>query len=191
MTEPEDPWELLEQWLPDNEDPIRPVMTVITATADGIPDGRTQLLTEFNRDGFAFHADSRSRKFTQLDQNPHVALVLLFLEQKRQLTVQGIAEPVDDAELQWAYEHRSEYLQELAWLNTPEFAALPLQERLDRWAAVKAEHADGFTAPPTWAGRRVRPTRLTFWSGRDDTASRRVEYTATSEGGWTVSILAG
>jgi pyridoxamine 5'-phosphate oxidase len=183
---PADPWDLLRAWLPANDDPVRPTMTLVTATADGVPDGRTVLLSEYDDDGFYFHTDARSRKLAQVAQNPRVALVLPFFERKRQLTVQGVAEDVDPAELAWAYAHRSDYLRTLAWLNTPEFAAMPLPERIDRWAGFKP------TDPPdTWAGRRVRPTRLTFWVGRDDTASRRTEYDLGRDGAWRASILPG
>lgn len=186
---PADPWDLLVSWLPDNEDPERPLMTLATATG-GAPDGRTVLLSAFDRDGFYFHTDSRSRKIADVEANPRVALVLFFGAWSRQLTVQGVVEPLTEDELRWAYDHRREYLKELAWLNTDEFAALPLAERLDRWADLAAEQKGEWSPPDTWTGRRVRPSRLTFWAGRDDTCSRRVEYRSTDDG-WTVSVLAG
>lgn len=182
---PADPWDLLRVWLPANDDPVRPTMTLATATADGTPDGRTVLLSEYDDAGFYFHTDSRSRKLDQIAGNPRVALVIPFFEHRRQLTVQGVAEDVDPAELAWAYAHRSDYLRTLAWLNTPELAARPLPERIAEWAGHRAVEP-----PDTWTGRLVRPTRLTFWVGRDDTASRRIEYTR-SDGGWTASVLPG
>lgn len=183
---PGDPWEVLRTWLPANDDPARPLMTVATATADGMPDARTVLLSEYDSTGFYFHTDSRSRKLEQIAGNPRVALVLTFPELKRQLTVQGEAQAVDDAELARAYARRSDYLRTLAWLNTHEFASLPLAERIDRWGSFEA-----VDAPDTWTGRVVVPRRLTFWVGRDDTASRRIEYVKGDDDTWTVSILAG
>jgi pyridoxamine 5'-phosphate oxidase len=182
---PADPWDLLRAWLPANDEPVRLTMTLATATADGVPDGRTVLLSEYDDAGFYFHTDSRSRKLDQISQNPQVALVIPFFERRRQLTVQGIAEDADPAELAWAYAHRSDYLRTLAWLNTPDLAALPLPERIDHWAGFRAVEP-----PDTWTGRLVRPTRLTFWVGREDTASRRIEY-ARGDGGWTASVLPG
>ncbi|WP_309712884.1 pyridoxamine 5'-phosphate oxidase family protein [Pseudolysinimonas sp.] len=187
---PEDPWQLLAEWLPSNADPARPVMTLATA-ADGIPDARTLLLSEWDEHGLYFHTDSRSRKVRQLAADPAVALMLHFPESARQLTVQGIAEPAPTDELRRAFRARSAYLQQLAWQNTIEFAGLPLADRLRAWAAFRDDHADGFGQPPTWTGYLVRPTRLTFWIGNPDTASRRTEYTRTADGTWTVSLLAG
>lgn len=186
---PEDPWELLRDWLPANDDPVRPPMTV--ATLDhGIPDARTLLLSEYDAHGLYFHTDSRSRKVEQLRADPSVALMLHLPEAKRQLTVQGIAELAPDDELARAYRARSPYLQQLAWQNTVEFAGLGDDDRESAWASFRAAHGDGFGQPPTWIGYLVRPSRLTFWTGSDTTASRRVEYQA-SPGGWAVSFRAG
>jgi pyridoxamine 5'-phosphate oxidase len=195
---PVDPWELLHEWLPANDDPARPTMTLATASADGRPDARTVLLSEFDDEGFFFHVDSRSRKVAQLGENPRVALMLHLPAELHQLTVQGVASLASADELQRAFRARSPYLQQLAWQNTVEFAGLPLDDRLSSWRAFLREHGDGFGQPPTWTGYVVRPTRLTFWVGNPDTASRRTEYTRPSadstgagDPGWTVTLLAG
>lgn len=188
---PSDPFELLAQWLPPNDAPERPLMTLATVSADGWPNARTVLLSEWSTEGFAFHTDARSRKIAEVDATGRAALMIaLFSEEaSRQLVVQGTVEAVEPAEEAWVYGARPAYLQTLAWLNTPEFAALPDAERVERWAAFQRENPA--PAPPqTWTGRRVRPQRLLFWTGTPDTASRRVGYTRSGEG-WTVEILAG
>lgn len=185
-----EPWRLLREWLPANDDPHRPLMTVSTVGGDGAPDARTLLLSEFDRDGFYFHTDSRSRKVDQLAANPAVALTLVWPETRRQLVVLGSVEVATAQELAAAYRARSAYLQELAWLNTAEFVVLPDQERVSRWAQFAADHAAGFDQPQTWTGYLARPRRLTFWQGDPDTASRRIEFTAR-EGGWDAGLLPG
>ncbi len=119
--------------------------------------------------------------------------MLRFPEELRQLVVQGLAEQADDAERRRAYLERTRYLQQLAWQNTDEFAALPLPKRLDAWSAYRADHAEGFSPPPTWTGFLVRPLRLSFWTGHPDTASRRIEYTreASTDATWAVQFRAG
>ncbi|MGA1837280.1 pyridoxamine 5'-phosphate oxidase family protein [Herbiconiux sp. 11R-BC] len=182
-----DPVELLTAWLPANDDPVRPLMTLSTVSASGYPDARTVLLSEFDDSGFYFHTDSRSRKVADVTANPRVALTVIW--PGRQLVVQGDATRAPQEERSWAYEHRSRYLQVLAWLNTPEFAALPLERRLAEWAEFSDAHPH--PAPPvTWDGFVVRPVRLTFWEGNPDTASRRTEFQRTPSG-WSTAILAG
>ena len=189
-TFPDDPWTLLADWLPLNEDPARPVMTLATVSAEGNPDARTLLLSEYDEHGFYFHTDTRSRKVRQLAADGRVALMLHFPDRARQLTVQGVAEVAPGDELRRAFRARSPYLQQLAWQNTVEFAGLPLADRIAAWSAFTHDHTDGFGQPLTWTGYLVRPSRLTFWIGNPDTASRRTEYTRTPEG-WAVTLLAG
>ena len=196
---PDQPTPVLTEWLPDNNDPARPLMVVSTLDESGAPDSRTQLLTAWDDAGFYLHTDSRARKVAQLARDPRISLTMHLPADAHQITVQGVASVADAAELEWAFEHRSPYLQQLAWQNTIEFASLPKLDRVSAWEAFQADHPEGFTPPPTWTGFLVRPTRLTFWVGSTVTASRRVEYSrpasALSEpidtSDWTVTSLAG
>lgn len=193
---PDDPIVLLERWLPRNDDPERPLMTLATIDADGLPDARSLLLSEWDAAGFYWHADARSRKIAQVTRVPAVALCLPLLgtphpETKHQLVVQGVAEPAPASEQKRAYAARSVYLRQLAWQNTPEFAARPQQERIAAWDAFARAHAGTELAPPpTWTGYLVRPARLKFWFGSSETASRRLEY-ARRDDVWERRILAG
>jgi pyridoxamine 5'-phosphate oxidase len=196
---PDEPTPVLAEWLPSNEDPARPVMTVATVDESGAPDSRTQLLTAWDASGFYMHSDSRARKIAQLARDPRVSLTMHLSADGHQITAQGVASVADPDELDWAFAQRSPYLQQLAWQNTVEFASLPRLDRVKAWEDFQADHPEGFTAPPTWTGYLVRPSRLTFWVGSAVTASRRVEYSrpssalaeALSDSTWTVTQLAG
>jgi pyridoxamine 5'-phosphate oxidase len=189
---PETPDAILAEWLPSNGEPARPLMTLATLDEDGMPDARSVLLTEFSGDGFWFHTDLDSRKTDQLAAHPAAALVFAWPERRRQLVVRGIVEPADAEEAARAFRARSPYLQQLAWQNTDEFAALPYAERTAAWAAFAAEHPEGFAAPATWVGYLVRPLRVTFWTGSPEAPGRRAEYSrAAVDDPWTVTILAG
>ncbi|MHC5795417.1 pyridoxine/pyridoxamine 5'-phosphate oxidase [Lacisediminihabitans sp. FW035] len=194
MNEPSSPWQVIEQWLPANDEVERPQMNLATVSITGEPDARTVLLSEYDSSGFYFHTDALSRKAAAIVANPAVALTFLWPGFTRQLVVQGRAEVAPAEEISAAYRARSPFLQQLAWQNTFEFAQYPDEERRARWAAFTAEHSDGatpvFPQPDTWIGFLVRPTRMTFWTSGSDTPSRRVEYRATS-GGWTVAYLPG
>lgn len=192
---PLDPFALLPEWLPANDDPARPLMTLATLDEDGGPDVRSVLLSGWDEAGFTWHTDSRSRKVAQATASPQVALCVPLLgipgpSDKHQLVIRGLAEQTSPEEQDLTYRRRSAYLQQLAWQNTPAFAALPQPERVAQWSAFPASLPEGFTPPETWIGFRVRPIRMTFWFGADDTASRRVEYTLR-DGVWERQILAG
>jgi pyridoxamine 5'-phosphate oxidase len=195
MNEPSNPWQVVEEWLPGNDEPERPQMNLSTVSVTGEPDARTVLLSEYDSQGFYFHTDALSRKAAAIVANPAVALTFLWPGFTKQLVVQGRAAVAPADEIAAAYRARSPFLQQLAWQNTFEFAQYPDEERRDRWAAFTAAHTGGsarpvFPQPETWIGFLVRPTRMTFWASGSDAPSRRVEYRATS-GGWTVAYLPG
>lgn len=178
-------WELLVDWLPANDDPNRPRMTMSTAE----PDARTLLLSEFDESGFYFHTDSRSRKVEQLAADPRVALTILWPDFTRQLVVLGTAELAPAVEQDLAYRARSAYLKQLAWQNTAEYAQLPLEERHALWASF-TDDPHQLHPPETWIGFLVRPHRITFWQGDPQAASRRTEFTLVG-GDWERAYLAG
>ena len=186
---PDEVWALLQEWLPANEDPARPVMTLATVDPSGAPDARTLLLSEYDRDGFYLHTDASSRKVAQLDARPGAALVLRWPDAMRQLVVRGVAERADRAETDRAYARRSPYLQQLAWVNTATVAQLPPDERRSAWADFAAIHP-ALEPPVTWVGFLIRPTSLTFWTGDLDSVSHRREFALTPSG-WSSSELPG
>ncbi|UFS61027.1 pyridoxamine 5'-phosphate oxidase family protein [Subtercola endophyticus] len=182
----------LAEWLPANDVPARPLIALSTISPDGYPDTRHVLLSEYTDERFSFHTDARSRKLAQLEFAPRASFAVAWPELGRQLIVVGDVEAVTDEEAQRVYQHRSYYLQVLAWLNDAEYAALPLAERQRIWAEFEAEHPVGtLTPPPTWAGTAIRPRRVTLWHGRPDAASRRTEYTRADDGTWLTTILPG
>lgn len=186
---PDEAHALLVDWLPSNDDPERPVVTLATVDEAGAPDARSVLLSEYDRRGLYVHTDATSRKAAQLAANPSVAVVARWPERMRQLVVRGVAEPARPAETDHAYARRTLYLRRLAWVNTPEVAALPADERRAAWARFSATHPV-LRPPKTWVGFLIHPTSLTFWTGDPDSVSHRCEYRLT-DGAWGVSELPG
>ncbi|MDQ0577463.1 pyridoxine/pyridoxamine 5'-phosphate oxidase [Agromyces albus] len=186
-----EPLVLLGRWLPENTDELRPLMTLSTIDAEGYPDSRNVLLSEFDGEALYFHTDAGSRKAGELAANPRVSLTFVWVELGRQLTVVGDAEPASAEEAAAVFASRSRYLQLLAWSNTAELAERGVAARRKAWAAFAAEHPDGtLDAPPTWVGFRVTPRRITFWRGDLDGPSNRVEYTRAGDG-WSAERLPG
>jgi pyridoxamine 5'-phosphate oxidase len=189
---PADAFAVLTEWLPANEDHARPLIALATVDAEGRPDSRTVLLSEFDEGGFFVHTDARSRKVADVSAHPEVAFSIAWPADLRQLTVQGVARRASADEERVAYTRRSRYLQLLAWLNSPEFALLPTVEREEEWAAFDTAHPeDTLTPPDTWLGFVIEPTRITFWNGSPITASRRTEYRRAVDGAWNTATLPG
>jgi len=182
---------LLSEWLPFNSDPVRPQIQLATVDADGRPDIRTLLLSEWSAQGFYFHTDARSRKVNDLAANPAVAIEVLWPGFSRQLVIRGYAEQASEEEELDAYARRSPYLRQLAWLNTHDVAALPPAEREAKWASFAASHNLATIDPPdSWVGYLVRPDRLTFWESSPSAPSHRVEFCLEADT-WTEHHLPG
>lgn len=190
-TIPTDPHEWARSWLPVNDDPIRPLITLATVGLDGVPNARTVLLSSISPTGFRMHTDVRSAKAVELAADPRVCLVLAFPERAQQVVVQGTAVVESQAESLAAWGRRSVYLRQLAWLNDADHAQLPVEERRGQWAAAVAAQPEGPVDPPvTWVGYEVVPHRYVFWEGGTDLASRRTEF-RRNEDGWAVDYLPG
>lgn len=186
-----DPHVWARSWLPTDEDPARPLMTLATHGVDGFPAARTLLLSAVSADGFRFHTDARSAKAAELAADDRVALVIALPEAARQLVVQGRAVRESDADAAAAFARRSAYLRHLAWINDAEHASLSAEARREAWSAAVGEVPEGPVDPPvSWAGYEVVPHRYLFWEGGPDFASRRTEF-VRSGAGWAVAHLPG
>lgn len=168
MTNYAEPFDLFGKWLDmakekEINDPT--AMNLATTTPDGKPSSRMVLLKDFDQEGFVFYTNLESKKGLQLADNNHVALNFHWKSLRKQVRIEGHAEPVSDAEAD-AY-----------------FQSRPRGSRIGAWASEQSRPMEGmfilerrvaeFTAkfgvgevprPPHWSGFRVAPELIEFWS---------------------------
>jgi pyridoxamine 5'-phosphate oxidase len=142
-------------------------MTLATATRDGRPSVRAVLLKGFDARGFVFYTNLESRKSTELFGNPEAALCFLWKSLRRQVRIEGAAEPVGDGEADAYFATRPRDSQIGAWASDQ---SRPLASR-----AELERRVDGFThrfgdgevpRPRYWSGFRVVAQRIEFWQER-------------------------
>ena len=95
-----DPFALFEQWFAQAKasEPNDPeAMALATADAAGNPSVRMVLLKGHGPDGFVFYTNIDSRKGNDLAGNPNVALLFHWKSLRRQVRIEGVAEPVPAA----------------------------------------------------------------------------------------------
>ena len=188
-----DPLVEFARWFAEAQEAQLPepnAMTLATATAGGAPSARIVLLKAFGQGGFVFFTDYRSRKGTELEENPRAALVFYWGELERQVRITGAVTRTSPEESQ-------EY-----------FRSRPLGSRFGAWAShqsrviagraaleadlreIEARFAAGeVPLPPHWGGFRVAPEAIEFWQGRENRLHDRIRYARQRDGSWRIERL--
>lgn len=187
-----DPFARFREWFAEAEasEPDANAMTVATATPDGRPSARAILLKGVDSRGFVFYTNEHSRKSAELAANPHIALLFHWKSLARQIRIEGVVEPVTDAEADAYFASRPRISRLGAWASDQSH---PLEDRLTlerRLAEYEAKYpGENIPRPPYWSGYRVIPEQFEFWQNMPFRLHDRTVYTRNADGGWTVGKL--
>ncbi len=187
-----DPIVALRAWLAEAERSTdRPqVMTLATATPEGLPSARIVLLRGLDEEGLVFFTNRESRKGDELRANPRAALVLHWWELGRQVRVEGTVEEIARSESAAYWETRPRASRIAGWVSA-QSRPLTGREELDAaYAEAEGRFAEGdVPLPDHWGGYRVLPERVEFWRHRESRLHDRVRFTRAREG-WRRERLA-
>ena len=187
-----DPFALFQEWFAaaqaaEPDDPT--ALALATADAAGRPAVRMVLLKHVDARGFVFYTNLESPKATDLRANPHAALCLHWAKLERQVRVDGVAEPVSDAEADAYFATRPRLSQLGAWASRQ---SRPMAGRFELEQAVAAAGLrfglGRVPRPPHWSGFRVVPTRIEFWQQRAFRHHDRQLFVREA-GGWRAQWL--
>lgn len=165
-------------------------MTLATRSehGDGVA-ARTVLLKDVDEDGFVFFTNTQSHKGRQLAHCPRAALLFLWRDIERQVQVEGVVKPVNDAEADAYFASRPRGSQIGAWAS---MQSRPLDQRSTLEARVKAleEQYEGqsIPRPSHWSGYRLMPHMVEFWYGRPYRLHDRFRWTIEN-GEWVETRL--
>lgn len=190
-----DPLRQFQRWLDEAikaELPEPNALTLATADRTGRPFARVVLLKDCDANGFMFYTNYRSDKGQQLAENPHAALVFLWLELERQVRVEGIVSKVSSAESEAYFRTRprESRLGALASRQSQIVAdRQTLDDRYQQLAAQYPDDDDNIPMPNQWGGYRVKPEMLEFWQGRHGRMHDRLRYRWQKDSGWWLERL--
>ena len=165
-----DPFKQFEKWFQEATEAELPepnAMSLATASATGEPSIRTVLLKYFDEDGFVFFTNYESKKAQQIEENPHVALLFLWLPLERQVKIQGTATKIPTAESLNYFTSRPRGSQLGAWCSAQSsvISSRKLLEMKFEELKYKFQHGE-IPLPSFWGGYRVKPKRFEFCQSR-------------------------
>lgn len=191
---PENPISLVSKWV---EDAIKveanepTALLVATADKSGFPSLRTVLLKEIDDQSIVFYTNYNSRKGRQIDENPNVAVSMLWHEIERQIHIEGVIEKVSPQESDEYFATRP-YKSRIGARISPQSHIIPSREYIMALFAKESLKYVGreVPRPENWGGYRVIPNRIEFWQGRDSRLHDRFLYTKNDKGSWDINRLA-
>ena len=189
-----DPVQQFGQWLSDAwEANIQDAnaTALATASADGRPDIRTVLLKGFDRRGFVFYTNYESKKARDISENPHVALLFLWVQLRRQVRICGTAQKITTADSLRYFLSRPLGSRLGAW-SSHQSSVITSRQILDmKMHEMKRKFASGKVSLPSfWGGYRVNAESMEFWQGCEDRLHDRFLYTREPGNNWRIERLA-
>ncbi len=162
--------------------PETSAMSLATVDVDGRPSVRTVLLKAFDERGFVFYTNKLSRKGRALTADPRAALCFLWQPLMEQALVEGPVEDVSEAESDAYWASRIRISQIGAWASL-QSSEMPDKGELERrFAEFERRYADKpVPRPPHWAGYRLKPDVIEFWSSRPGRLHERERYSQSGD----------
>ncbi len=166
-------------------------MSIATVSADGQPSQRTVLLKHFDDNGFVFYTNLGSRKAREIQANPKVSLLFIWLQLERQIRICGTAERVPTSQALQYFLSRPRESQLAAWTSDQSQKVTSRQLLEQQFLGMKEKFAKGeIPLPSFWGGYRVIPHEFEFWQGRENRMHDRFQYDLQSSDSWVINRLA-
>ena len=188
-----DPFNQFEIWFEEAKEveSTPNAMSLATACESGVPSLRTVLLKIFDKNGFVFFTNYKSKKATQLKQNKNVAILFNWIALERQVGIEGEAEKIDKTESLKYFLGRPRGSQLGAWVSNQSSILASRDELEMKLEKIKNRFSEkrSIPIPDFWGGFRIKPLRFEFWQGRPNRLHDRFLYSRIKENSWEINRL--
>lgn len=164
-------------------------MSLATINKNGKPSQRTVLLKEFNKKGFTFYTNLKSRKAVDIKNNSNVSLLFPWFNLDRQVIIGGKAQLLSKEESRIYFEKRPRDSQIGAWASLQSKVIDSRKAFENEFSLLEERYADiDIPFPKFWGGYRVVPIEIEFWQGGEKRLHDRFQYRLDGEN-WSISRL--
>ena len=189
---PNDPMQLFAEWFMEAGPMgiIEPnAMILSTVSHDGKPSSRAVLLKGIEAGSFVFFTNHESRKAKEIQQNPSVSLLFLWLEAERQIRIEGKAKRISPEESRAYFKTRPRESQLGAWASKQSAIIANREELEARFKEMEERFKDQeIPMPEFWGGYAIVPSSIEFWQGRIGRLHDRIVYEKNGDD-WTTYRL--
>ena len=156
-------------------------MNLATISKNFKPSSRMVLLKDFDKRGFVFYTNTKSKKGKCVLSNPNVALNFHWKSMLRQVRIEGIVTKVSNKESDEYFNSRHLESKIGAWASQQ---SSELENRLNLEKNIifyKKKFKDKkISRPPHWTGFRVNPNLIEFWQDMPFRLHDRLEFKKVS-----------
>lgn len=175
-----DPIALFRAWFAEaqaSETALPDAASLATAAPDGMPANRMVLANLVGAGGFDFYTNYRSRKGRELAANPRAALTYHWKSLGRSVRIEGAVSKLDAAASD-AYWSRRPVGSRLSARVSQQSEPIDSRDELERRQREKCTRLGeaAIPRPEHWGGYRLTPSRIEFWTHRDDRLHERIEF---------------
>ena len=188
-----DPFLQFESWLEEakEKEPIPTAMSLSTVSNNGEPALRTVLLKLFDKNGFVFFTNYKSRKADHIEENRNVAALFNWIALERQVSINGVAEKIESKESIKYFMSRPRGSQLGAWVSD-QSSVLSSRKILEmKLEEMKLKFSDReIPLPDFWGGYRIILKTFEFWQGRSNRLHDRFIYSKLNTKSWEIDRIA-
>ena len=164
-------------------------MVLSTVSAEGRPHARFVLLKGFDAEGFVFFTNYGSEKGRDLTANPHAALTFGWIEQERQVRIEGDVFRTSREAVEAYFQTRPKGSRLGAWASNQSDVISGREILESQLREAEARFPGDVPPPEAWGGYRVMPNQFEFWQGRTNRLHDRIRY-RKSGAAWVIERLA-